>query len=602
MADKETKPSTKEQSSDSDNGRNQIDDQANGFVNSCNRILNDLRELVEQGKWFNFLLYSGFLLTLLFSPGLGFLYPIIEKFIENSSIINPNLYNFLFVGVIFFLFFLYLILKIIEVIKHSRKGAKLFLSIFALSLVLIVFNLSFVRFDSIPGEIDDRLSSGEESLFERSSPESLIYKSNRKALSMATSPFNRPLKVATSLPINWVNGVFNAKEILRGIAIAQQQWNENPEHKNSQIVVVVADDGYENSDDEVTVAKDVAEELVRQDDILGVVGHFSSAATEAAAGTYQDNNVVVISPTSTAVRCDSNSEQSDDCLKLNEFVFRTALNEEKVIENLLRYINQKFEGDLKIAIIYEENDPYSRLYKNIFLRQTEGLNGIEVVNPSGGVDTCDASALQDFDPSPCFEKYIKSRNVNALLLIPSTKNNVWVERVLELNRANDYALLGSDSMYQESFIKINGKTREETEGMLISLSWHRSVDNESICNEQSFELECRAASIFSSQNLDEFRPLGINWRTATGYDAAQALFYAIEDTASNNCMIQKYFGRRSACIKTNLQANLSNINISEDDEASQGSIKFVDGERDGINGVIVTAAGGSFSIAPDSNS
>jgi len=75
-----------------------------------------------------------------------------------------------------------------------------------------------------------------------------------------------------------------------------------------------------------------------------------------------------------------------------------------------------------------------------------------------------------------------------LLLIPSTKNNVWVEKVIEFNRERAYTILGSDSMYQESFVKVNGKTREETEGMLISLSWHRRIDSESSCNNESLEL------------------------------------------------------------------------------------------------------------------
>jgi len=157
-------------------------------------------------------------------------------------------------------------------------------------------------------------------------------------------------------------------------------------------------------------------------------------------------------------------------------------------------------------------------------------------------------------------------------------------------------------MYQESFVKVNGKTREETEGMLISLSWHRRIDSESSCNNESLELECRAAKLFIPQLGNEFRPLGINWRTATGYDAAQVLFHAIEDTVRNSCGIQKYFGTRSACIKNSLQQNLSNISISGDNKVSQGTIKFTNGDREGINGVIVKASGGSFSRAQDSRS
>ena len=603
MSDKELESSVNsEKSDDHSNDAKQVSNRARGFIDSCNHIFDDLKELIDQGQWFNFFLYFGFLLTLLFAPGLGFLYPSIEKVLESNGFFNANFYNFLFIGSIFFAFFSYLILKIIGIIKHSRRRVRLFLSAFILSLILIVLNLSLIILDSIPGEVNDRLSSGEESLFDKNSSESIIYKSNRKALRIATNPFNRPFKIATSLPINWVKGTFNAEEVLRGVAIAQQQWNEDKKHKNSQMIVLVADDGYDNPDDEEIIAQEVAEELTVQKDILGVIGHFSSAATQATADIYKKKNLVLISPTSTAIRCNETANESSDCLKLNDYVFRTALNEENVIKNLLRYINQTARDDSKIAILYEEDDPYSRLYKNIFMKQAESIDRIKVVNPSSGVDVCDASALEQleqFDPSPCF-RLSQDEAVNTLLLIPSTKNNVWVEKVIESNREKGYKILGSDSMYQESFIKVNGKTREETEGMLISLSWHRRIDSESSCNDKSLELECRAAKLFIPQSASEFRPLGINWRTATGYDAAQVLFHTIEDTAMTSCGIQKYFGMRSGCIKNSLQQSLSNVSISGDNEVSQGIIKFSNGDRDGIDGVIVKASGGSFSRAPGS--
>ncbi|MEG4407861.1 ABC transporter substrate-binding protein [Microcoleus sp. MON2_D5] len=603
MSDKELESSVNSDNSDDHgNDAQQVNNGARGFVDSCNRIFDDLKELIDQGQWFNFFLYFGFLLTLLFAPGLGFLYPFIEKVLENNGFFNPNFYNFLFIGSIFFAFFSYLILKLVGIIKHSRRRARLFLSAFVLFLILIVCNLSLIRIDSIPGEINDGLSSGEESLFDKNSSESIIYKSNRKALRIAANPFNRPFKIATSLPINWVKGTFTAEEVLRGIAIAQLEWNNDKKHKNSQMIVLVADDGYDNPDEEEeTVARKVAEKLTVQKDILGVVGHFSSATTQATADIYQEKKVVLISPTSTAIRCNNSaneSNESSDCLKLNKYVFRTALSEETVIKNLLRYINQTAK-DSKIAIIYEEDDPYSRLYKSIFMKQAEksrDKNRIEVVNPSTAIDKCDVSALGQLNLSRCFS-FIQAEKVNTLLLIPSQKNNVWVEKVIEFNRAKNYTILGSDTMYQENFINLNGKTREETEGMLISLSWHRRIDSKSSCNNDSIELECRAAKVFIGQRANEFRPLGINWRTATGYDAAEALFYAIE-TARNSCWIQQHFGIRADCIKNSLQQNLSDDKGIE--VSNKGIIKFTNGDRDGINGVIVKASGGSFSKAPDS--
>lgn len=466
---------------------------------------------------------------------------------------------------------------------------------------------------------------GEESLFDRRSPEARVFTNNRKALDISNNPFNKPYKIAVSIPISWNNGFENAREVLLGVAMAQQEWNA--EHQNTQILVLVADDGFDvlgdSNDDpgkDLIIAEEVATELVKNKDVLGVIGHFTSDTTEHTARIYKENGVVLISPVSTAVRCPLDdqgdpipSNPKGDCLELNDYVFRTSINEREAIDKLLGYVNLKREDITKIAIIYEENSRYSRLYKKEFNNLVQSIfpdGEIQVVNPDNGVaDKCNVSELNNFNPDPCFS-LIKEEKVDTLLLIPSTENNYWVEVAIEQNRVDSsdekrpYSILGSDSMYQQGFIRVNDKDRPETEDMLVPISWHRTLsgeDNE--CSQDSEELECKAAKFFYEYGDDSFKPLGINWRTATSYDAAKALFGSIEDASrSNGCLFSRYIGQRSTCIKGILKNHLREVNISGEGETSFGSIGFNElGDREGIDGAVVSSSKGNFIISPDSS-
>ncbi|EDX71783.1 hypothetical protein MC7420_6869 [Coleofasciculus chthonoplastes PCC 7420] len=58
--------------------------------------------------------------------------------------------------------------------------------------------------------------------------------------------------------------------------------------------VVITDDS-----NDTEAAKQRAEALVKQQEILGVVGHYTSESTVAAIDVYQENKLVVISPGTT---------------------------------------------------------------------------------------------------------------------------------------------------------------------------------------------------------------------------------------------------------------------------------------------------------------
>jgi cytochrome c biogenesis factor len=153
------------------NGSNQIDHRIKGLVDLSNRIIRDQRNLLAHGQWFTLSCSSVFLVSILFAPGMGMLYPMMEKIMEGNELIKISHYNSIFIGVILFVLLIGLILQIVSTIRKSRKRLKVFLIVLALLLVFAGFNSLLNGFDILTGELNSRLSMGEKTLFDRKSPE-----------------------------------------------------------------------------------------------------------------------------------------------------------------------------------------------------------------------------------------------------------------------------------------------------------------------------------------------------------------------------------------------------------------------------------------------
>jgi hypothetical protein len=165
-----------------------------------------------------------------------------------------------------------------------------------------------------------------------------IYFNNSKAIQN-----EHPMKIAVAVPISRENGSNISREILKGVALAQDEWNNK--YKDANLALIgIADDGDSSNEycgknrdaGECIKAIKIAERLAKQKDILGVIGPFSSDPVEAVAKTYEKRQLVSISPGSTAARMENN--KADKCsiengfLCLNQYIFRTAPNDSELIK------------------------------------------------------------------------------------------------------------------------------------------------------------------------------------------------------------------------------------------------------------------------------
>ena len=276
-------------------------------------------------------------------------------------------------------------------------------------------------------------------------PETLIYLNNAvatrpsesdklPALHIGTSKpcvikNQKPLKIAVIAPIfgNTTNQI--NEEILRGVAQAQNKTNRRCGIKGRLLQVIIVDDK-----DKISTSKKVAKELTSNEDILAVVGHYSSKATIATGEVYQQKQMVVVSPTSTAVRKSANRDYG---INLNKYVFRTPTNDGIAIKDLVNYMVKKL-GKTEAAIAYDSSGSYSKTYREELKNQLQSVENGQLINLS----ECDL--YNNANLENCVK--IANQIVNVLVLVPET--GVTLNKalgILDSNKASNLTIFGGDS-------------------------------------------------------------------------------------------------------------------------------------------------------------
>ncbi|WP_293095129.1 ABC transporter substrate-binding protein [Moorena sp. SIO3I6] len=315
----------------------------------------------------------------------------------------------------------------------------------------------------------------------KNDPEALIYLNNAR---IGTS---KSYTIAISIPIGVeVNA---AKEMLRGVAQAQQEINATGGINNVPLKVLIA-----NDDNDTKVAKKIAKAFVDNPDVLGVIGHFSSEVTLAAAEVYQENQLVVISPTSTSVTIS----------RLGNYVFRTIPSDRFFGSALSRYMLNQLNVR-KAAVFFNSQSNYSQSLADAF---TTALfaDGGEVV---GEFDFAKPNFNAGVDVKQAIEK-----GAEVLILAP---NSATLNQALLVVQVNDGRLpmLAGDSVYKPKTLQIGGR---DAASMVLAVPWH-------ILGAPNSPFPQAATKLWGSD---------VNWRTALTYDATQALIAALKQQQSRS--------------------------------------------------------------------
>jgi branched-chain amino acid transport system substrate-binding protein len=306
-------------------------------------------------------------------------------------------------------------------------------------------------------------------------PEALIYLNNAK--------IGNTEAWAIAVAVPFTSNPSGALEMLRGVAQAQDEVNQKGGVNGKPLRVVIANDG-----GNAAGAKQVAESLVKEN-VLGVVGHFSSSQSLEAAPVYEQGGLAMISPVST----------STELTGFGKFIFRTVPSDSVAAQALADYAIGTLKSK-KVAVFYNSASKYSTsLYKAF----TDKMNASPETEQLIEYDF----AASDFNPQTRYEQAVQ-QGVNAIALLPDTDRLNDTAIIFRANQ-NRLPIVAGDDVYSAKILQDAGAA---TEGAVVAVPWHIDADPQSPYVQNSQKL-WRAA---------------VNWRSAMSYDATIALVEAMK--------------------------------------------------------------------------
>jgi len=324
-------------------------------------------------------------------------------------------------------------------------------------------------------------------------PEMMIYYNNARAIQQGN-----PLTIAVVIPANARRD--SSLEALRGVAQAQDSFNEQREKLKAQLLKIII----ANDDNDQEQSRRVARTLIKNSKVLGVLGHNSSHASESALIEYEKAGLAMISPTSSST--DLNGE----------VFFRAVTSNREIAQKLAEYaIEKKLK---RVVIFYRPDDSYSQNLTQEFERfindkQIKILQKVDVISPEMNEDR------------EAFLRKFKDE-ADALIFFPNTE---LISIVGEIARARNNLgnlqkkpLLGGSTLYSPETLTLGGA---DLEGLILAVPWFAGAPN-------AKDFARQASAIWGGQ---------VNWRTATSYEATQAFIEALSasDNPSRSTVLEK---------------------------------------------------------------
>ncbi len=318
-------------------------------------------------------------------------------------------------------------------------------------------------------------------------PEIRIYYNNARAAYQDRNP----LKIATSVPLG--NNPEIAQEILRGIALLQQELNDeqanNPDFHFLQ--VLVANDNNSPED-----AKDRAEKFVKDPSIIAVVGHNASAASEAAKDIYVPGKIVALSPTSFSPKISGNG-----------YIYKMVPDLETFATTLSEYIREQTDKLIiqnpTNLICYDnrsgDNYNFAKKYKNILLGQH-----FQKVIKDADFD-CNIEPKNNLDEQEIYQK-IAQYQVNILMVAPYVNDLKRAVSIFKQRPAQQLNLVTLGSPTFQSYLTL-AEGEQGVENLVITVPWY---------------------DLKQDNYIQSFWQNKINvWRTPMAYDSTKVILTAL---------------------------------------------------------------------------
>ena len=262
------------------------------------------------------------------------------------------------------------------------------------------------------------------------------------------------VKIAVAAPMTGDNseygiGFANAAELMA------EEWNANGGVLGKQIEIVKYDD--KNTSEEATT---IAQKIVSEKDVAGVIGHFASGVCMTAAPIYQENGVIEISPSS------SHADYSG----IGDYIFRNNT-----------IIAKEGAASVDIAI----NDLGKKNIGIISIMTDWGTNTAEVIKTlieeSGDADVKIVAHEEVVEGSDDYSSAItKLDEAGADVIICCGMYNLVAPLAKQYKQVNpDIKLVAFSNAYSQQLIELGG---DAVEGVCFPVIFFSESEDENIQN------------------------------------------------------------------------------------------------------------------------
>lgn len=353
-------------------------------------------------------------------------------------------------------------------------------------------------------------------------PELHIYRNNalvRKAI--AEGYRGRKITLAAAVPASGDTSG-RGEEMLRGIADAQSCFvgrRENtqyvskfncPSDLTDLLEIVIVDDKNNRS-----VAKENADIIVNDSDILGVIGHYASGVTDEALSVYSIGPIPVVSPASTKYKLKNKSNflrTTASTRKLGQAMATYLKN--KDIDQVLGTYDSEDEYSLALWFGFEDAYPQEKIVgktriespnsADALISKIESISdnikfAVVVIPPSNFENGTLSSEKQKWDLVAQISEAVKKKNANG---------------------GNGFLIGGNDLYDPESINPSRG-----LQGMILTVPWFSGA----------FENISESYAAIAFRNWGDAR---VSWVTANSYDATQVFMKALAGIDSENNQVR----------------------------------------------------------------
>lgn len=243
------------------------------------------------------------------------------------------------------------------------------------------------------------------------------------------------IKIAVAAPMTGDNseygiGFTNAANLMA------KQWNEKGGVLGKEVEIVPYDD--KNTSEEATT---IAQKIVSDKEIAGVIGHFASGVCMTAAPIYQENGIIEISP----------SSSHPDYAGIGDYIFRnnTIISKEGAasVDIAINDLGKKNIGIISIMTDWGTNT--SQIIKDLI--EESDQPGVKVVAHEEVMEGSD-----DYTPA-----ITKLNEAGADVIICCGMYNLVAPVAKQCKQINDeIAIVGFSNAYSQQLIELGGEAVE----------------------------------------------------------------------------------------------------------------------------------------------